>query len=137
MRTSIIAVVIVSLLPLLAADWPQWRGQNRGGKSPEIGLLREWPAEGPVRLWQAVGLGSGFSSHAVVNGQVIYADGLFYLQGEGGEIALVEPSPDSYKEISRFSIGRGAYPVWTLPVIVDGMLLVRDQDTLTAFSLKR
>ncbi len=74
---------------------------------------------------------------SVGKGQVIHADGRLYLQGENGDIALVDPSPESYNEISRFSIGRGDYPVWTLPVIVDGKLLIRDQDTLTAFDIKR
>ncbi len=29
--------------PIEASDWPQWRGQNRDGKSAETGLLQEWP----------------------------------------------------------------------------------------------
>ena len=74
---------------------------------------------------------------SVGKGQVIYADGMLYLQGEGGDIALVEPTPEAYKEVSRFSIGTGDYPTWTLPVIADGKLLLRDQDTLRAFSVKQ
>ncbi len=74
---------------------------------------------------------------SVGKGQVIHADGLLYLQGEGGDIALVEPNPEAYKELSRFPVGRGDYPTWTLPVIAGGMLLIRDQDTLTAFRVKQ
>ena len=29
------------------AEWPWWRGPNRDGKSPDKGLLKEWPAGGP------------------------------------------------------------------------------------------
>jgi outer membrane protein assembly factor BamB len=31
-----------------AADWPQWRGPNRDGVSPEKGLLQQWPKEGGI-----------------------------------------------------------------------------------------
>jgi outer membrane protein assembly factor BamB len=57
-----------------AADWPQWRGQNRDGKSPETGLLQSWPEQGPPLAWRAEGLGGGFSSVAVA-GDHIYTLG--------------------------------------------------------------
>lgn len=34
-------------------DWSNFRGPNYNGSSPETGLLREWPAEGPKVLWRA------------------------------------------------------------------------------------
>ena len=54
----------------LDAEWPGWRGPNRDGKSPDKGLLKEWPPEGPRRVWQADGIGKGFSSVAVSGGMV-------------------------------------------------------------------
>jgi hypothetical protein len=30
-----------------AADWPQWRGPQRDGRSPDTGLLGSWPEGGP------------------------------------------------------------------------------------------
>ena len=57
-----------------AADWPQWRGQDRDGKSPETGLLQSWPEQGPPLAWRAEGLGGGFSSVAVA-GDHIYTLG--------------------------------------------------------------
>lgn len=59
----------------LAADWPQWRGPQRDGHSPEKGLLSEWPDEGPPLLWTASGLGSGYASVGVV-GDRIYTVGM-------------------------------------------------------------
>ena len=59
---------------LQAADWPQWRGPNRDGKSAETGLLQEWPKGGPRLLWRAEGLGEGYSSFAVV-GNRLYTQG--------------------------------------------------------------
>lgn len=58
-----------------AADWNQFRGPNRDGKSVETGLLKEWPNEGPVLLWSYEGLGQGFASVAVVDGTV-YTTGM-------------------------------------------------------------
>ena len=52
------------------ADWPQWRGANRDGKSPETGLLAQWPAGGPPLVWKAGGAGSGYSSMSVVAGKL-------------------------------------------------------------------
>ena len=61
---------LLSGLPLLAADWPQWRGPNRDGHSAETGLLKEWPAGGPKELWRATGAGTGFSSFSASNNKL-------------------------------------------------------------------
>jgi outer membrane protein assembly factor BamB len=57
-----------------AVDWPQWRGVSRSGLSTETGLLRQWPAGGPRRLWSASNLGNGFGSIAV-RGDRIFVQG--------------------------------------------------------------
>ena len=67
----VIFALVVSFVVSLAAqapvssDWPQWRGPGRSGLSPETGLLREWPASGPPRVWSTANLGAGFGSVAV------------------------------------------------------------------------
>lgn len=66
-----------------AADWPQWRGPERSGRSPETGLLPEWPEGGPALAWRAAGMGVGYSSLAVV-GETIYTMG----DREDGQYAL-------------------------------------------------
>ena len=63
-----------------AADWPQWRGPNRDGKSADTGLLKEWPKDGPKLLWSAKtpeAIGAGYGTPAVVGDKlyVIGADG--------------------------------------------------------------
>jgi len=77
-----------------------------------------------------------WSDRATGKGQVIYADGLLYLLGENGTVALVEPSPEEYREISRFEISYGDLPTWTVPVIADGKLYLRDQDTLFSYDIR-
>jgi outer membrane protein assembly factor BamB len=55
--------------PAKAEDWPCWRGSRGDGISRETGLLKEWPKDGPKRLWTA-DLSGGFSAIAVVEGRV-------------------------------------------------------------------
>ncbi|WP_442483516.1 PQQ-binding-like beta-propeller repeat protein [Aeoliella sp. SH292] len=53
-----------------AADWPQWQGPARDGKSVETGLLKEWPEGGPALKWRADEIGGGYSAPAVFEGRV-------------------------------------------------------------------
>lgn len=62
--------ITVFCLAAAAADWPQWRGPRRNGVSQESGLLKEWPKDGPRLLWQANGLGDGYSTPAVVGSRM-------------------------------------------------------------------
>jgi len=48
-----------------AHDWPQWRGPNRNGVSPEE---ITWPASGPKQLWKAA-VGEGYSGVSVSRGR--------------------------------------------------------------------
>ncbi len=57
------------------ADWPGWLGAQRDGKSPDTGLLKEWPEGGPPLLWKTSDIGKGFSTVAVVDGSV-YTSGV-------------------------------------------------------------
>ena len=66
MIRSVCLITLFFCAMLQAADWPQWRGPNRDGKSAETGLLQQWPKGGPHLLWRAEGLGEGYSSFAVV-----------------------------------------------------------------------
>lgn len=69
-------VVTMSILAPVAGpnDWPQWRGPNRDGISAEKGLLKEWPKDGPQKLFTVEGCGGGYSSVAVAGG-FIYGTG--------------------------------------------------------------
>ena len=71
MRTLLSLIVFISALPALhALDWPQFRGPNRDGISQEKGLLKQWPANGPRRVWLFSNAGLGYSSFAVVGQQL-------------------------------------------------------------------
>lgn len=51
-----------------AADWPQYRGPNYDGSSPETGILKKWPSEGPRQVWKKP-VNLGFSSFAISGGK--------------------------------------------------------------------
>jgi hypothetical protein len=51
------------------ADWPQWRGADRSGVSPDVGLLKSWEQSPPKLLWTAEGLG-GAASVSLAAGRI-------------------------------------------------------------------
>jgi outer membrane protein assembly factor BamB len=52
------------------ADWPQFRGPDRTGLSRDIGLLKEWPKDGPPLVWKVEGIGIGYSSVSMENDKI-------------------------------------------------------------------
>jgi outer membrane protein assembly factor BamB len=86
----------------LAADWPQFRGPQRDGKSADTGLLKEWSPDGPKLLWAVDELGFGYSSVVAV-GDRVYTAGL-----EGADGYIYSYSGDG-KLIWKESYG----PEWT------------------------
>lgn len=64
-RILILSILITVTQLGWSADWPQWRGPNRDGKSLETNLLTQWPEGGPGLAWKAEGLGTGYSSVSV------------------------------------------------------------------------
>jgi outer membrane protein assembly factor BamB len=54
----------------MAADWPQWQGPNRDGKSEDTGLLQEWPQGGPPLAWRIGNRGGGDSAPAIAAGRI-------------------------------------------------------------------
>ncbi|TWU34325.1 PQQ-binding-like beta-propeller repeat protein [Novipirellula artificiosorum] len=54
--------------------WPQFHGPIGDNISTETGLLSQWPEGGPELLWQAEGMGEGYSSVSLANG-LIYTAG--------------------------------------------------------------
>jgi outer membrane protein assembly factor BamB len=53
-----------------AFDWPQWQGPERQAYCKETGLLKSWPKDGPLLVWQAKDLGGGYSTPSVAAGHI-------------------------------------------------------------------
>ena len=69
-----------------------------------------------------------------------YADGRLYLHGENGEVALVEATPEAYREKGHFKPtdppDHGASKAWAYPVVANGRLYIRDLGTLWCYDVK-
>ena len=93
-------ICVFSIAIASAADWPQWRGPNRDGKSAETGLMASWPAGGPRLLWKAQGLGAGYSSFAVVGNRL-------YTQGQaGGQQFVIALDVNTGRQLWKTTTGR-------------------------------
>jgi len=79
------------------------------------------------------------AKESVGKGTIAYADGHFYIRDEGGKgtIALIEASPEAYKEVGHFNPPDLSHkPYWPHMVIANGKLYVRDMDTLLCYDIK-
>jgi outer membrane protein assembly factor BamB len=71
-----------------------------------------------------------------------YADGHLYLHGENGEVALVDATPEGYREKGRFTPSGGPpHPnpmekSWAYPVVAYGRLYIRDHGDLWCYAVK-
>jgi outer membrane protein assembly factor BamB len=59
--------------PLVAADWPEWRGAGRRGEWRETGILERFPESGLKVRWRTP-IKSGFAGPAVAGGRVFVID---------------------------------------------------------------
>ena len=77
-----------------------------------------------------------WKDRSVGKGSVIFADDRLYLFSEQGVVGLAEASPAGYKEHGRFQITTGSSPTWSHPVVANGKLYLRDQDTIYAYNVR-
>ena len=90
---------------------------------------------GKVR-WTEDGLGSA---------SLTYADGLLYVHSWNGDIALIDATPEAYRQKGRFTPPgqpmhkkdpNGNEKAFSYPVISNGRLYIRDLGTLWAYDIK-
>jgi outer membrane protein assembly factor BamB len=70
-------------------------------------------------------------------GSVLLADDRLIIYGESGVLALAEANPAEYREISRFQFSDEKRSCWSVPVVAEGRLYVRDQQKLACFDVKK
>jgi outer membrane protein assembly factor BamB len=76
--------------------------------------------------------------HRAGKGSVACADGRLYYRDEGGPVVLVEVNHEKYVEHGRFSPpDKSDKPQWSHPVVANGKLYIRDQDTLFCYDVKK
>ena len=75
-RLTILGITLLIFFhasPLLAEDWPEWRGKGRGGVWKETGILVKFPTNGLEAAWRTP-IGGGYTGPAVVDGCVYVTD---------------------------------------------------------------
>jgi outer membrane protein assembly factor BamB len=93
-------------------------------------------AEGPLICMDFKTGKVEWQARSVGKGSLIAAEGMLYLVSEGNELALVEATPEKYREHGRFKSPTTKKPVLSHPALADGLLLVREQETLTAYDVR-
>ncbi|MCI0417950.1 MAG: PQQ-like beta-propeller repeat protein [Acidobacteria bacterium] len=124
-KKLIFCFAALSVVPVLAADWPQWRGPNRDGVVRDFALPASWPAT--VKEQWKIHVGEGHSS-PVMAGSKVY---LLARQGEEEVVLCVDAAtgrqiwrasyPASYT-MNPAATGHGKGPKST-PVVSTGKLL--------------
>lgn len=79
-----------------------------------------------------------WKNRSVGKGSLTYVDGVLILRKEKdeGTIAMIEATPEGYKELGRFDQpDRSSLNSWTYPLVVDKKLYIRDQNVLLVYDL--
>ncbi|MGH9790910.1 MAG: PQQ-binding-like beta-propeller repeat protein, partial [Candidatus Acidiferrales bacterium] len=67
---------------------------------------------------------------------VVSADGRLYFRYQNGTVKLIEATPEAYRETGSFDLPDVRNPSWSHPVVLNGKLYMREQDTLYVFDLR-
>jgi len=126
MRATWLGLEVVALVLMVGnaaqaaagdAEWPGWLGPSRDGRSPDRGLLKQWPPEGPRLLWKVDSIGPGWSTVAVTAGRI-------YTTGNAGDKQMLICLDLDGKEKWRVEQGpkcnHGKYPGARSTPTVDG-----------------
>jgi outer membrane protein assembly factor BamB len=121
-RTALCFVLAGFTLSAAAAGWSQWRGPQRDGVSPETGLLKSWPKEGPKLAWTIKGLGKGMASTSIADGKI------FTMGSRQGGQHVIAFDAATQKEIWATPVSeKGGEPRCT-PTIAGGMVYALSDD---------
>jgi hypothetical protein len=77
-----------------------------------------------------------WKNRSVGKGSLVAAEGQLYLFSENGVVGLADAAPEEYRERGRFQIKSGNLPTWSHPVVSNGRLYLRDQDSIYAYDVK-
>ena len=103
--TGVVALAVRA--PMQAEDWPQYRGPNADGTTPETVQLTKWTAEGPREVWK-VPTPTGFSSISVSGERAFTLIGEEDNDGVQREVCLALDAATG-KELWRKMLGISKY----------------------------
>ena len=85
MKTTLTLIFCLLSACTQAADWPMFHGPDGENRSPDTGLMKVWPEDGPELLWKTDILGEGQSGFSTVTIQ----DGRIYTAGSKNGKSIV------------------------------------------------
>lgn len=92
--------------------------------------------------WQALDVGTGKTVstwEGYVDGTLTYADGLFYVLANDGQVLLCENTDKGFEAISSFQLDISIYdpfaPLWAFPVIKGKRLYIRHKGKLFCYNI--
>ncbi|MGY8768210.1 MAG: PQQ-binding-like beta-propeller repeat protein [Pirellulales bacterium] len=68
---------------------------------------------------------------------ITYADGNLIFRYQSGEVVLIEATPEEYRMKGKFMPEYQEKESWAHPVVLDGLLYLREQDKLMVYDLKK
>jgi outer membrane protein assembly factor BamB len=98
------------------SDWPGFLGPTGDGKSPEKGILLEWPKSGPPILWQKT-IGTSYGGPSVSRGRLFLFERrghdarLVCLKAETGDEIWDFRYPSAYEDLYGYNNGPRTTPV--------------------------
>ncbi|MCJ7449649.1 MAG: PQQ-like beta-propeller repeat protein [Bacteroidales bacterium] len=113
MKKSVIKISLIIVMIMITGKFYGqeigWRGPGRTGIYNETGLMKSWPSSGPSLIWEASGIGMGYSSATLTNDAVyitgirgdkdvltaLTQDGKKKWDVEYGTMSKVQSSPES------------------------------------------
>jgi len=128
----------------------QWRNETLDNKQGGIVLLdgRLYgyaESQNKSEPWMCIDFSSGEtifqsapveSSYKYKNGCLTYADGMFYLYADNGNMVLARPTDTGFEVTGKLKIeDPGRRPTWAHPVVFGGRLYVRYGDKLAAYDV--
>ncbi len=94
-------------------------------------------ASGPLMCMEFKTGKIAWQARSAGKGSICVADGMLYILGEGHEVALVEATPEAYREHGRFQIKPHGRPAWAHVIVTGGRMYLRDQESLAVYDVTR
>ncbi len=98
--TAFVSVVLCSLAGAQSDSWPRFRGAANTDHSPDTGLLKTWPEDGPKRLWLYEKAGMGYSGFSVLG------DHLYTMGTRQGSTVMLCLNAKSGKRVWSTKVGK-------------------------------
>lgn len=102
-------------------------GEHLYGVSGDNGILTCMEFRTGKVCWENTDFGKG---------SLLVADGHLLLLSDRGRLVLAEATPEEYREKAAFAAFRRGDKCWTMPVLADGRLYLRNQKQVVCLDLK-